>query len=166
MSSKPLICVLFIVAVSLFSSVAFAQVGATPPEYDERVKQLLEEKEITYTVDADGDFKVEFEMGNGRTQLAFIMSATYEYGNFEIREIQAYAYRAPDGEFPLDVTVKLLEDTFDKKLGAWGIVDEYAVFITRIAADTDPESLWNALILALESADEMEQELSGDVDEF
>ena len=145
---------------------AYAQVGDAAPEHDERVKQLLNEKEVTYSIDSDGDFKVEFETEGGRTQLAFIMSATYEYGNFEIREIHAYAYKGDDGVFPSAVMQKLLEDTYDKKLGAWAIIGNYAVFVTRIAADTDSESLWNALILTLEAADEMEKAFTGDADNF
>jgi hypothetical protein len=87
-------------------------------------------------------------------------------GLFLIHFIPLKSSTAPNGEFPLDVTIKLLEDTMNKKLGAWGIQDEYAVFMTRIAANTDVESLWNALILTLESADEMEAVLTGDADEF
>lgn len=145
---------------------AYAQVGDAAPEYDERVKASLEEKDVVYSIDSDGDFKVEFETEGDRTQLAFIISQTYEYGNFEIREIHAYAYEAPGGEFPPAIMQKLLEDSFTRKLGAWAIVDNYAVFVTRIAADADAESLWNALVFTLESADEMEAELSGDTDAF
>jgi hypothetical protein len=152
--------------MAFVAPLTYAQVGDDPPEYDERVKKLLDEKEIVYTIDSDGDFRIEFELASGRTQLGFVMSNTEEYGNFEIREIHAYAYEAPNGQFPLDVTLKFLNDTFNKKMGAWAVIDEYGVFITRIAANTDAESMYNALILTLESADEMEEELTGDADEF
>ncbi len=158
-------CWLFVAAL-FFAPLAYAQVGNADPGFDERVKQLLEEKDVTYSIDADGDFKVQFDMDGDRTQIAFLMSTTYEYGNFEIREIQAYAYKAKDGVFPPDVMQKLLEDTYSKKLGAWAIIDNYAVFVTRIAADTDAESLWNALKFTLEAADEMELEFTGDADDF
>lgn len=161
------VCVCVLCGLTLLlTPLAYAQVGGKVLQSDERIQALLEEKDIKYSVDSDGDFKVEFEMNGGRSQLAFILSKTNEYGNFEIREIQAYGYKAENGIFPPNVLKRLLEDSFTKKLGGWAIVDDYALFITRIAASSDAESLWNALIFTLEAADEMEKEFTGDRDEF
>ncbi len=150
----------------LLAGTAQAQLGDDAPAYDERVGDILDELELKYTIDDDGDFRVIFGMGDGRSQLAFIMSDTNEYLNLEIREIWSFGYRAPSGEFPGSIANKLLEDTFPKKLGAWAKLNDRAVFVVKLSANADSESLLSALTMALEAADEMEKSLSGDTDEF
>ncbi|MDI6797397.1 MAG: hypothetical protein QMD09_10650 [Desulfatibacillaceae bacterium] len=145
---------------------AWAQLGSTAPKHDSRVEKILKERDIAYRIDKDGDFRVTFDMGEGRSQLAFIMSKTSEYRNFEIREIHSVGYRSATEQFPPSVANQLLEDNFLIKLGAWAKVGNLAIFIVRLSADADGESLVNALRLTLESADEMEMKLTGDEDEF
>ncbi|MEM9596916.1 MAG: hypothetical protein AAGD06_21780 [Acidobacteriota bacterium] len=150
----------------LTAAAATAQMGSNGPEYDKRVAEALRELDVKYSVDKDGDFEILFEMDGDRTQLAWIISDTNEYRNFEIREIWSYGYKVEDGELPADVARKILEDSFQKKLGAWGYNDGYAVYVTRIAADADAESLYSALMITLDAADEMEQALLGDKDDL
>ncbi|QDU94834.1 hypothetical protein [Lignipirellula cremea] len=147
-----------------FALPAFAQLGDNQPKSDERVRKILEEREIKYEVDKDGDFKVVFETTGDRSQLAFIKSTTNEYGNFEIREIWSPAYAGEP--FSPEVAFKLLEDSQSKKLGHWEKHGKYGVFVVRIAASADSDSLWNAMKAALQSADAMEKEITDDKDEF
>lgn len=157
-----------LIAVLLLTTGVAAQLGDEKPEHDKRVQKILDDKEITYVIDSDGDFKVTFDMGNDRSQVAFVRSSTNTYGTFEIREIWAVGYRSPsdDDAFPARVANRLLEDTFSKKLGAWAKMGELAVYVVKISANCDAESLMAALTFALEAADEMEEELTGDKDEF
>lgn len=143
---------------------AWAQLGT--PKHDVRVARILEAEEIKFEIDSDGDFNVTFDVGGGRSQMAIIMSNTSEYRNFEIREILAIGYRGATDQFPASVANQLLEDTYPKKLGAWAKQGKLAVFIVRVDADADAESLVSALKLTLEAADEMEEKLTGDTDEF
>ena len=93
---------------------------------------------------ASGNFKVTFNLKNGRSQVAFISSATYRYMNLEIREIVSPAYRSA-APFTAEVANRLLADNNDKKLGAWVMQKEkdgyYALFVTKIPADSSDESL-------------------------
>lgn len=152
--------------VLLFTCVAQAQLGEGTPKIDKRVGDLLDGLEINHTIDEDGDYQVIFEMEEGRTQAAIIRSITYEYRNFEVREIWSAGYKAEKELIPAEVANRLLEDSFLKKLGAWTKSGQHALFVVKIAAKSDAESLLSALQLTLESADEMERELTGETDEF
>ena len=68
--------------------------------------------------------------------------------------------------FPKSVANSLLEDTFSKKLGAWAKLGNRAVFVVKISANADAESLFNGLKACMLSADTMEEKLTGDTDEF
>jgi len=163
MKTTKLVTLTGLMIVLCVSSVR-AQVGT--PKHDRRVARILKGEDISYKIDKDGDFKVTFDVGGGRSQMAFIMSDTSEYRNFEIREIWSIGYRSATDQFPSSVANRLLEETFPKKLGAWAKKDNLAIFMVRVAADADAESLISALKLALEAADEMEEKLTGDKDEF
>ena len=56
-------------------SLAFAA-SAAAAEPDKKVGKLLDKSKVRYEVDADGDYKVTYELENGRTQLAFVRSTT------------------------------------------------------------------------------------------
>jgi hypothetical protein len=145
---------------------------AAPPELkaapDARVKKLLDARKIDYDLTKAGNFKVTFNLKSGRSQAALIMSETYRYMNLEIREIVSPAYRSA-APFTAEEANRLLSDNNDKKLGAWVMQKEkdgyYALFVTKVPADSSEETFISALRLTLEAADEMEKELTGK-DEF
>jgi len=163
---KQTVIAIFALMVMLPISNALAQLGDDTPEHDARVGKALKEAGVKYSIDEDGDYKVIFDTGDGRTQLAYVRSATNEYRNFEVREIWSFGYRADGDDFPALVANTLLEDTFSKKLGAWTKSGSSAIFVVRISANADAESLFSALNLAVTSADEMEEKLTGDKDQF
>jgi hypothetical protein len=145
-----------------------ADAPAPSPAPDARVKKLLDARDIKYTITNLGNFKVVFELEGGRRKSALISSATWKYRNMEIREILSPAYKS-DAPFTAEIADRLLADSNDKKLGAWALRKQadgyYAVFITKIPADSDVDSFFSALKLTLEAADQMEKELTGK-DEF
>jgi len=150
------------------SQAAPAAPAAQKIEPDVRIKKLLEARRIEYQVTRGGHFQVNFSLKNGRTQLAFISSATYRCLNVETREIASPAYRSA---LPLSAEVanRLLLENYDTKLGAWVIEKEpegcCALFVTKIPADSDDATFISALRLTLETADAMKKELTGK-DEF
>jgi len=155
-------------ALALLFAAASAQIGETPAG-DPRIRAALDELDVNYEVDSDGDFKVVFEFEeDGRSQIAFINSNTETFKLFEIRELWSPGYSS-DLPFSAKVANRLLEDSFDKKLGAWQTMmnneKRVAVFAAKIAAGADPQSLWATLKLVLVAADEMEKELLG-TDDF
>lgn len=136
--------------------------------FDSRVKRVLEELDMKYEIDDYGDFRVFFGMGEGRSQEAFICSSTSTYGSFEIREIYSWGYtsKSEDKSIPAEVANRLLENNWDIKLGAWAKVGESAAFVSKIDANADSQSLYDALKITLTTADEMEHELTGREDAF
>jgi len=132
-------------------------------EGDSRVQALLEELELKYDIDSDGDFRVGFELEDGRAQLAFIRTETTQFGKFDIREIFSVAYIS---EGPLDPQLAnaLLIYNAHVKLGSWRIVRQeddrcIVAFAVQIAANTDAKSLYTALRLVIDTADAVEQKL-------
>ena len=64
---------------------------------------------------------------------------------------------------------RLLKDSYQKKMGAWQTSQSegvyYLTFVAKVPADLDLQSLGNILVMVVETADEMERELS-DEDHF
>jgi hypothetical protein len=136
---------------------------------DSRVKMLLDELRVNYSVTDNGRFRVLVTFDDGRSQFAFIDSNTYEFGGFEIREVWSIAHLfrgIPDASAML----RLLMHNESVKIGSWRIIERdpqefLVVFAAAIAADTDAYSLQRVLRAVLQTADAMEQELNGQ-DEF
>lgn len=140
-------------------------VGAAQ-EADKKIQKQLDQRKVRYEVDADGDFKVTYELADGRTQLAFVRSTTFEYGELRIREILSIGYRAVGAQFPADVANRMLEHNNQAKLGAWAKQDNLAIFTTKIPADADADELIDALEVTVNLADELEKTFTGEQDEF
>ena len=69
--------------ISFFiTSICFSQVGAKNST-DRRVKILLDEADLKYEVDGDGDFKLTNKLKDGRTHLIWILSQTSQLGSLE-----------------------------------------------------------------------------------
>ena len=119
--------ILMLAGLALLCQAANAQTASKPEttataeqkiEPDARVKKLLEARKIEYQVTKAGNFKVDFNLKNGRTQTAYITSATYQCLNVETREIVSPAYRSTS-PFSAEVANRLLSDNYEMKLGAW-----------------------------------------------
>jgi hypothetical protein len=150
-----------LVAVTTQSS--HAQVGERQ-ESDQRVKTVLDRLDLSYTIDAGGDYRMLNSLGNGRSQVVFVNSETCTYGNMEIREIWSVGCIQAE-PFATSVMRALLVENRQKKLGAWEIANvggkEALVFTIRIAADADDTSVRYAILAAQENADEKERVLTG-----
>ena len=163
---KTTILVVLIIAFTA-TSVCLSQVGAKKSS-DRRVERLLDEADLKYEVDGDGDFTLVNGLKNDRSQIAWILSRTSKLGSLEIRQIWSVGYRSKS---PLSETLanRLLKENTQVKIGAWQVRkmgDDYvAVFCAQIAADTDKETLLLALLAVTKTADELEKELT-DKDDF
>ncbi|BDU16832.1 YbjN domain-containing protein [Lysobacter auxotrophicus] len=142
-----------------------ASTRETDRSADPAIARQLDSLKYQYEVDDDGDYKLAFDMDEGRSQLAFVISAVESFGEMKVREVWAPAYRATGGEFPAQVANRLLEDSHSSKLGAWVKQGDMAVFVVKLAADATPRQLDDALDFVLRTADQMELELTGK-DEF
>lgn len=104
---------LIFILITLIAQAVSAQLHSSR-NGDPRVKGLIEELEWKYTIDSDGDFKLTFDAGQGRSQLVFVNSNTSNFGVFEIREIWAIAYKSVS-PFSSSLANKLLKDNSQKK---------------------------------------------------
>ena len=130
---------------------------------DKRVQALLDELELKYEIDSDGDFKVAFDLEEGRSHVAFIRSETTQFGKFDIREIFAIAHIS-EGPLDTELANALLIYNAHVKIGSWRVMrldDERCIvaFAAQIAANTDSRSLLTALHAVLQTADEVESKL-------
>lgn len=151
------------VIVLATTCVCLSQVGAKKAA-DNRVETLLDDTDLKYQVDSDGDFRLVNKLKNDRTQLVLILSRTSKFGTLEIRQIWSVGYRSKS-PFSAELANRLLKENTQVKIGAWQVRkmdDDYvAVFCAQIAADTDKVSLMLALQAVSSTADELEEELTG-----
>jgi hypothetical protein len=139
---------------------------AAKEDADVGIKKQLDRSKVRYEVDDDGDFKVTYETTDGRTQLAFVRSTTFDYGTLKVREIISAGYRSDSDLFPQDVANRMLEHNNEAKLGAWTKQGRMAVFTSKISADASDKELVDAIEITVTLADELEKEFTGDKDEF
>jgi len=156
-----------VVLLALGASVAQAQDAPAPapaPTADVRVERLLKDVAAEYTVDEDGDFRLVYDIGGGRSQRVWIPSGTSDFGALEIRQVWSIAHRS-QGPLPADLANRLLDRNGAVILGAWltePAGDEIGViFAVQVAAETDAVSLRSAIHAVATTADAMEKELTG-----
>lgn len=156
--------ILLVIATMVPAQVGEAAKKKTP---DPRVRKLLDEADMTYKVDEDGDYRLVFGFEDDRTQLVFIFSNTEKLGDMEIREIWSVGYLAEDEEegMTLKIAKDLLRENSRVKLGAWELGrfsgKEAGIFTAKIAAETRLKSLLITLRAVAVTADKKEEELLG-----
>jgi hypothetical protein len=132
-----------------------------PKSGDPRIQKILDVKDINYEVDGDGDYKVIFDLGNGRSQVAFINSNVEEFAGCEIREIWSPGL-VGDGELSQRVANELLSRNHQYKLGSWSTMKSggsiAAVFKVAVDANATPDELITCLSVVLRVADDIEKE--------
>lgn len=143
-----------------------AQVGRSDPRPDPRVAAALKSIGVDSEVDPDGDYKLTLKVDDEseRTQIVYVISSTERYGNLEIREIWAPAFKT-GGRLDDDVAREMLVANERMKLGAWRLYgdddDQMAVYAVQIDADANAEAMRSALQIVVQVADAEEQEQTG-----
>lgn len=139
------------------------------PKPDPAVAAQLKALDYKYEIDDDGDYRLTFDVGEAgkRSQLVFVRSLVEEYAGFKVREVWSPGYKAgADGAFPAAVANRLLEAGMSSKMGGWGKQGPAAIFIVRIPADAGKDALDAAITAAINSADQMEAELTPGKDDL
>ena len=159
---------LFVVVALLALGASAAQAQEPPAATaDARVERLLGQADVQYTVDGDGDFRLVYDLGGGRSQLVWIPSVTSDFGGLEIRQIWSIAHRSK-GPLPAELANRLLDRNGAVILGAWltePAGDELGViFAVQVAAESDVLTLRSAIHAVATTADAMERELTGQDD--
>lgn len=151
--------VFVLVFLGLFCQSSWSEGLVGGEKYDVRVKKALEKLELKYTITDGNDFKLAYDMGEGRSQLVFIDSTTSKYQDFEIRNIYAAGYLSDEPDFPANVANRLLKENSLLKIGAWEKQGKFAVITVKISADAGPEAIKSAISIAIYQADTIEKEL-------
>jgi hypothetical protein len=143
----------------------FLVTTASASAQDSRVRSALDNAGLKYTITDNGNFKIPFDMGNGRTQVVIVNSKTYEFGGAEIREIfSVAAVVSSKSAFTQNNLFKLLELNETYKIGAWQIHGGESPYILQFAiragANTSSSILADLIKLAAKTADDMEERLT------
>jgi hypothetical protein len=133
---------------------------------DQRVRDVLEQSKVPYTIDDYGDFVVELKVGkSGRTQVTHIVSKTSTVQDVEWREVFSFGYRFT-GTLDPKLAQKLLNKNSQMILGAWEVDQSegkpgYAIFSVKIPAKASADVMLDAIDVSLSAADALEKELTG-----
>jgi hypothetical protein len=142
---------------------AGAQGAPTARPVDARVETALKESKLAYGMDG-GDFRLKYDLDEGRSQLVWVASGTMKLDQLEIRDVWSIAYRSK-GEVPADMAIRLLKENARMILGAWQVnqgKDEYLiVFSAPVNAAADASTLAEVIEVVTLSADRSEKELTG-----
>jgi len=133
---------------------------------DAVVGRQLDSLKLKYEVDKDGDYKMVYDLGGGRTQLVWVRSKTYTYRSEQIREIWSPGYRSISETIPEKIANRMLENSNEVKLGGWVKQGRVGMFVVKVPTDASAETLGDAITAAARTADGLEQEFSGKKDEF
>jgi hypothetical protein len=133
---------------------------------DPAIKAQLDSLDVKYEVDDDGDYKVTFDLGKGRSQLVWIRSKTETYGSLKVREIWSPGYKYDGGELPAKIANRLLEHSHGLILGGWTKQKQFAMLAVKIPVSATPKQLRDAAEAAADAADEIEQELTPGKDDL
>jgi hypothetical protein len=141
---------------------------AAAPAADPRVASLLGTPGTDFTVDADGDIQLVYDVGGGRSQLVWISSETTRFGALEIRQVWSLAHRRAL-PLPADLASRLLEANGGVVLGAWLAqpteTEVGVIFAAQAAAASDATALRTVIHAVATTADALEKDLGGK-DEF
>ena len=144
------------------AGVASAEDDTKPSSADPRVAAALKAAGLGYSID-EGDFRLEYDVDEERTQRVWVASETARIDQLEIRDVWSVAARGT-GEVPADLARMLLKENVRMILGAWQVnqsEDEYlVVFLAQVDAAADAGTLQEVIEVVMFSADRIEKQLS------
>lgn len=132
-----------------------------------QIKRILDQAKLKYAVDKDGDFKMTFDVGEGRSQLVFVMSKMEKLGDEPIVEIWSPAYKSTD--ISRETLLLVAADGTRRKVGGWEVHAAgdyiYAVFKAKVPLSSLTPTFVQAVCAGVASvADEVEKKTLGSDD--
>lgn len=130
-------------------------------EADQRVKKALDELDVKYVIDEDGDYAITIVYeAEGRSQLVYVVSETDSIEGFEIRDIFSYAVR--DKAPTLEMTSDLMRTSNKSLIGAFEMTSGGNIlYIAKIPANLPPKQLHKIIRTVAAYADDAEKEILG-----
>lgn len=158
------------VVAGMLLAIAGGALGAES-KVDVSIGKKLEAEGLKYEIDADGDYKLLYDVGDGRSQIVWVRSAVETFGSLRIREVLSVAGRMPktDGDGVTGIikttalTIQALRESSEQKLGGWVLKGEpdkteSFFYVAQIPADASAEDLAYAATLVAKNADAFEKE--------
>jgi hypothetical protein len=134
---------------------------------DNRVRRLLDEMQLKYKIDGNGNFVVPFTVGEDRSQIVYIDSESRSVEGLEVCHVWSLGLRS-DAALNADLANALLVYNASVDLGAWQLVRHNqdagctAIFVVPIAADTTTKALRSVMHAVGRAADDVEEKLSNE----
>lgn len=129
-------------------------------EADQRIKKALDELDVKYMIDDDGDYANTIYEAEGRSQLVYVVSETDSIEGFEIRDIFSYAVR--DKAPTLEMTSDLMRTSNKSLIGAFEMTSGGNIlYIAKIPANLPPKQLHKIIRTVAAYADDAEKEILG-----
>lgn len=130
-------------------------------EADQRIKKALDELDVKYMIDEDGDYAITITYeAEGRSQLVYVVSETDSIEGFEIRDIFSYAVR--DKAPTLEMTSDLMRTSNKSLIGAFEMTSGGNIlYIAKIPANLPPKQLHGIIRAVAAYADDAEKEILG-----
>jgi len=151
-------CCTLLLALAVPGHAALAADAA--PTADPALGKQLAAMDIKYEVDGDGDYRMTFELEDGRSQLVFARSPVETYGSHRIREIWSPGLKYSTPELDAKVANRLLEHSGEVIMGGWVRQKSMAMFVVKIPEKATPQELRDAIEAAAACADRIEKELT------
>lgn len=129
---------------------------------DARVEQALDQNNVTYSAEQNGDYRVLFTLPNERSQLVWISPRTDTIGALDVRRVFSYAAALEDGEaLSGGWAEQLLRNNAGYAIGGWSLTGSRVVFSATVPADAPDRVLLDTIALVMTTADGVEAELTG-----
>lgn len=130
-------------------------------EADQRIKKALDELDVKYMIDEDGDYAITITYeAEGRSQLVYVVSETDSIEGFEIRDVFSYAVR--DKAPTLEMTSDLMRTSHKSLIGAFEMTSGgNFLYIAKIPANLPPKQLHGIIRAVAAYADDAEKEILG-----
>lgn len=130
-------------------------------EADQRIKKALDELDVKYMIDEDGDYAITIPLeADGRSQLVYVVSETDSIEGFEIRDVFSYAVR--DKAPTLEMTSGLMRTSHKSLIGAFEMTSGGNIlYIAKIPANLPPKQLHGIIRAVAAFADDAEKEILG-----
>jgi hypothetical protein len=151
----------FLMLLTLAAAALYAQTA------DTRVGAALDEAEVVYDVNDNGNYVVSYEINGNpeRSHSVYVVSVTDEYEGIEIREL--WGMGAVLDDYPdYDMLASLLEYNAGIKIGSWGMEygenEIYLFYMVKVPAALSGKELANLIYFVAEVCDEFEEEYVGD----
>lgn len=151
--------ILFVTIIALSACSIF------PGDYSEELKILLDEKELAFTVEASGDFRIVFQIDAERLHEVYISPSIEEDG--KLKRLRIYSFAGVFENVPQAVIKRLMLENASKKIGRWSLLpnDNYkaVVLAHTIQPGIQASALFDILSIMAREADAFEAAYNTDL---